>query len=150
MKKAPRKMSSTFFSFHELSLSIVQGLVITIACLGIGYYFMTCNYDQPTVRTAIYSTLIFSNLFLTLANRSFYYSIFTTIRYKNNLLPIILFFSLVVLFLSIHLKPVRNIFEFSELNISNLLLCFIAAIVGVMWVEIYKSRQRKKSKSVLS
>jgi hypothetical protein len=30
-------------------------------------------------------TLIASNIFLTLENRSFYYSIFTTIRYKNNL-----------------------------------------------------------------
>ena len=145
MRKAPRKMSSTFFSLHELSLSIIQGLVITSACLGLGYYFMISNYDQRAVRTIIYATLIFSNIFLTLANRSFYYSIFTTIRYKNHLLPIILLLSLLVLFLSIYLEPVRNIFQFEELKIMDLLLCLVAAFAGVMWVEIYKMRKRKKT-----
>jgi len=144
MQKTPRKMSTTFFSLHELSLSIIQGLIITSACLGLGYYFMINNYDQPVVRTIIYTTLIFSNLFLTLANRSFYYSIFTTIRYKNHLLPVVLLLSLIVLFLSIYLDAVRNIFQFEKLMVTDLLLCLAAAFTGVMWVEIYKLRKRRK------
>jgi len=128
MFKPPRKISANFFSFKELLISIVQGIIITLACLGIGYYFMMNNTGEPFVRTVIYSTLIFSNLFLTLVNRSFYYSLFTTIKYKNKLLPVVLAASLLILFLSIYAAPVRNVFGFEELKIHHLLLCFVTAL----------------------
>jgi Ca2+-transporting ATPase len=146
MHKKPRKMSTSFFSFRELAVSMVQGLVITVACLGIGYYFMMQNNSQASVRTLIYTTLIFSNLFLTLANRSFTYSIFTTIRYKNNLLPIVLAVSLLVLFLSIYVHPVRNVFEFVELSPTQILICLATAFVGVMWIEVFKLLKPKNEK----
>ncbi len=144
MEKAPRKMNTSFFSFRELSMSILQGLVITAACLGIGYYYMANGSNETLVRTVIYTTLIFSNLFLTLANRSFLYSIFTTLRYKNRLIPIILAISLVVLFISIYLPPVQRIFRFEALGGSDLLYCLIPAFIGVMWVEIFKWLKRKR------
>jgi len=147
MRKKPRKMSSSFFSLRELSLSIIQGILITIVCLSLGYYFMKANNSETLVRTIIYTTLIFSNLFLTLVNRSFYYSIFTTIRYKNYLIPIVLVFSLFILFLSIYYQPIQTIFRFQELLISELALCFIAAFIGVMWVEVYKLMKRSGVKS---
>lgn len=136
-------MSTSFFSFKELSLSIIQGLAITSACLGLGYYYMMNNHNESEVRTVIYATLIFSNLFLTLVNRSFYYSIFTTLRYKNNLIPLVLVVSLLVLFLSIYLEPVRNIFQFTELTIIDLFLSFGVAFAGVIWIEFYKINKRQ-------
>lgn len=119
--------------------------MITLVCLGMGYSFMMNNHQESEVRTIIYSTLIFSNLFLTLVNRSFYYSVFTTIRYKNKLIPMVLVVSLTVLFLSIFLPPVRSIFQFTELKITDLLLCLGAAFLGVMWVELYKIKIRKNT-----
>lgn len=144
MKKPPRTMSDNFFSFHELSLSIFQGLIITVACLGIGYYYMENNYSEGEVRTIIYSTLIFSNIFLTLSNRSFYYSIFTTIQYKNVLIPIILTVSLLVLLFSIFFRPLREIFQFVKLDLTELSVSLAAAFAGVMWIELYKLFKRKK------
>ncbi len=144
MKKKPRKMSATFFSFNELFLSIMQGLIITFFCLGLGYYFMVNDNNETYVRTIIYTTLIFSNLFLTLVNRSFYFSVFTTLKYRNKLIPFVLSISLIVLFLSIYLLPVRNVFQFSELRIPELLLCLAAAFIGVFWVEVFKFYKRGK------
>lgn len=143
MNKPPRKLSSTFFSFNELSISIIQGIIITASCLGMGYYYMSNEYSIAEVRTIIYSTLIFSNIFLTLSNRSFYYSIFTTIRYKNHLIPIILGLSLLILLLSIYYTPLQNIFEFVPLPLNELSYCLFAAFSGVMWVEILKFIQRR-------
>jgi Ca2+-transporting ATPase len=143
MKRTPRKLSTTFFSFSELSLSILQGIVITIACLGVGYLMMMNNQSEAFVRTMIYATLILSNLFLTLVNRSFYYSVMTTLRYKNRLIPLILSVSLLVLFLSLYLTPVQNIFQFTALSGSELLLCFSSAFIGVMWIEILKWFRRR-------
>jgi len=95
------------------------------------------------VRTIIYSTLILSNIFLTLSNRSFYYSVFTTIRYKNALIPLILSASLIILLLSIYFTPFQNIFQFVPLQVIDLSYCLIGAFAGVMWIEIVKFIKRR-------
>ena len=150
MSKPPRKISNKFFSLKELSLSIVQGLVITLACLGTGFYFMQHNYSIEITRTIIFSTLIFSNLLLTLVNRSFYYSIWTTMKYKNHLVPIILLVSLLILFASIYFSPLRTVFAFSPLTIQQILFCTGTAFVGVVWIELFKAfrRQKEHKKSI--
>ncbi len=149
MTKPPRKMTTDFFSFKELSISIVQGIVITSVCLGIGYYFMRVGNDLTLVRTVIFTTLILSNIFLTLVNRSFFYSVFTTLRYKNNLIPLIIIISLSVLLLSIYFKPVQGIFGLSPLGYFDWVLCLLFSFFGVIWVEIYKYwiRNRQKLKA---
>ena len=144
MQKPPRKIGETFFSFKELSLSIVQGLAITSGCLGVGYYFMQSGESESMVRTVIYSTLIFSNLFLTLVNRSFYYSLLHTLRYPNLLIPIVLSISLFGLFLSIRYGPIREIFEFELLSSYQFGIALTVAFVSVIWVEVLKWRKRKK------
>jgi P-type Ca2+ transporter type 2C len=146
MKQAPRKMSLTFFSLPELSLSIVQGMFITFACLGLGYSFMKSGSSEKEVRTIVFATLIFSNLFLTLVNRSFTYSFISTLKNKNNLLPIVLIISLAVLIMSIYLPTIRDIFEFSVLSFKTLLLCLGMGFAGVIWVEVYKFYNRHKTK----
>lgn len=143
MNKAPRKLSTSFFSFNELSMSIIQGLVITGACLGLGYYYMENDHTITEVRTIIYSTLILSNIFLTLSNRSFYYSVLTTIQYKNILIPLILSVSLIILLLSIYFTTFQNIFQFVPLQAIDFSYCLLAAFAGVMWIEIVKFIKRR-------
>lgn len=143
MNKPPRKMSTSFFSFRELFISIIQGLAITVSCLGVGYFYLSGNSSEELVRTSIYTTLIFSNLFLTLVNRSFYYSILRTIRYKNILIPIILSISLLILFASIYIGPVQELFRFEALSLTDIIRCLTFAFLGVMWVELYKFYKRK-------
>ncbi|HMU68649.1 MAG TPA: cation-translocating P-type ATPase [Chitinophagales bacterium] len=138
MQRKPRKMSMNFFSWQELNLSIIQGLAITIACLGLGYYFMQHQMSDPQVRTAIFSTLLFSNVLLTLTNRSFTHSILHTLKYKNKLIPIILSIAMGILVVSLTIEPVRNLFHFEMLTFSQLITCLCFAIAGVLWIEIYK------------
>jgi len=148
MKNKPRKILSTFFSWKELGLSVIQGLMITLACLGIGYYYMYTGSSVEVVRTIIYSTLIFSNVFLTLVNRSFYYSAITTLRYKNNLVPLVLFISLTVLFLSLYLPPVQDVFHFTNIGWRDLIFCLIAAFAGVIWIEVVKAFNRNRLNTI--
>ncbi|MBP6184236.1 MAG: cation-translocating P-type ATPase [Saprospiraceae bacterium] len=149
MQRKPRKMTSSFFAWSELNTSIIQGLAITAACLGLGYYFIQTGAGDKTVRTIIYATLIFSNLFLTLVNRSFVHSVLTTLRYKNNLMPIILLASLVILMLSIYFDPVQSIFQLAPLSLSELALSLCTAFIGVIWIEVWKMVRRKKEESAI-
>lgn len=149
MSKPPRKLSNTFFSLNELSLSIIQGIMITISCLWMGYQYMESNHSIEEVRTIIYSTLIFSNVFLTLSNRSFYYSVLKTLNYKNRLIPLILGISILILILSIYYPPIQTIFGFVPLQINVLSNCLFAAFISVIWIEIYKFIKRRTTNNVI-
>lgn len=145
MQKAPRKMSNKFFSIHELYISIMQGLVITAGCLIPAYVLMLQGYDEQFIRTIIYTVLIFSNILLTLVNRSFVYSIFETLRYKNKLVPIILIIAATILLVSIYVEPVRLLFQFSPLGFIQIVACFGVSIISVLWIEVFKYFIRKKN-----
>ncbi len=144
MRQLPRKSGASFLSLRQLAISIFQGLLITTACLGIGYYFMWQGEDEGYVRTVIFVTLLFSNVFLTLSNRSFVHTIFKTLQYKNNLVGIIISITLVFIAIILYLPFVKNLFMMDSITPMALLGCILVSMVGVWWIELFKLvRQRK-------
>lgn len=138
MLRPPRKMIQTFLTFRQLLISIVQGLVITAGCLGIGWYYMNNGEDNDMVRTMIFITLLFSNIFLTLVNRSFRYSIFTTLRNKNSLVPLIIGITLLLIAAILYLPFVKNLFRMDAVSYTDIGLSIITAIAATCWVELVK------------
>ena len=138
MFKKPLKTGATFLSFKQLTISIVQGLMITAGCLFLGFYYMNAGSNDETIRTIIFISLLFSNIFLTLINRSFVYSIFKTIFYKNNLVPIILITSLLLMFVLLYVPSMRTLFGLTQLNFNQIFLCFSVAMISTVWIELYK------------
>ncbi|WP_290793930.1 cation-translocating P-type ATPase [Flavihumibacter sp. UBA7668] len=139
MQAPPRPFQATFFSWRELSVSIFQGLVITAACLGMYQYAVGSGSDEDGVRTMVFLTLITANIFLTLVNRSFHYTIFTTIRYPNKLVPIIILITLAITLLLLLIPSFRSFFGFSELDIHYYLVSLLAGSLSVLWMEPVKA-----------
>lgn len=138
MNQKPRKITSEFFNLRELSLSIVQGLIITAGLLGVLYYSTEKLYNENLSRTLVFTTLVCSNIFLTLTGRSRNYTVFTTIHYKNRLLYFIIFITSLILILSLTVTPVMNVFEFEGITVTQFVYCLIVSFVSVIWVELYK------------
>ena len=138
----PRPFTTTFFNWKELSTSIVQGLVITIGTLFCYQYAIYQGFDEAVTRTMIFLVLVTANIVLTLVNRSFYYSIFTTLLYKNNLVPIIIGITIVITGLILYIKPLTRFFEFEHLNSVQLLVAISIGIVSVTWYELVKLWKR--------
>ncbi|MCB0549287.1 MAG: cation-translocating P-type ATPase [Phaeodactylibacter sp.] len=145
MLQKPRDPSSSLFSWRELSGSILQGLIIAAGVLGAYYWAMSTGMDEAYTRTVAFITLIISNIFLTLANRSFRETIFTTIRYPNNLLPLMLSASILLLLALQFIPLVRNTFHLSELSPHLWLRCSAIAFVSVFWFEGYKLVMKKQT-----
>ena len=141
MKRPPRHLVSTFLSGNQLKTSIVQGLMITAGCLGIGYYFMQQNHDEATVRSVIFVTLLFSNIFLTLVNRSFKYSVFTTLLNKNYLVSLIIAISMLFIFSLLYIPFVRDLFFLEKIPLTYLAGCIAMALVCTLWIEFFKQKQ---------
>jgi len=142
MKRPPRKMGATFLSFKQLLISIIQGLMITTGCLGIGYIYMQQGNDEPTIRTVIFITLLFSNIFLTLVNRSFSLSVLKTLSYKNNLVPLIIGITLIFIACLLYVPFIQNLFRLHSLTIGMLIVCIITGLISTFWIEIWKIFKR--------
>jgi Ca2+-transporting ATPase len=145
MLQMPRPLKTTFFNLKEISISIIQGLVVTAGLLLIYQYGLYCNYTEGVVRACVFITLIASNIFLTLANRSFYYSVLITIRYKNNLVPMIIGLTIGITALIVFVPVFSKFFLFEPIGIKQILSSILVAFVSVFWIEIYKAFKRKVS-----
>lgn len=143
MNRPPRLMTNTFLSLRQLMISVIQGLMITIGCLIIGYIHIQQDYANDMVRTIIFTTLLLSNVFLTLANRSFYHSIFKTFRYKNNLLPAILSVTLLFIVALLYIPGLQNLFRTTSLSVTHLGFCAATALASTWWIEIIKWLKRR-------
>lgn len=142
MAQQPRPFTSTFFNWKELSTSIIQGLVITIGTLFTYQYAIYNGYDEQHTRTMVFIVLVTANIFLTLMNRSFYYSIFTTLRYKNNLVPLIISITIFITGMLLYIKPFAVFFAFERLDLLSLSMAIGVGFLSVIWYELVKLWKR--------
>jgi Ca2+-transporting ATPase len=145
MQQKPRAFTNTFLSWNELNISIWQGLAITAGTLGIYQFAVAQGYNEDMTRTMVFSTLLMANIFLSLVNRSFYYSIFTTLRYKNNLLIGIILLTIGMLACMLYIPGIIHFFGFQHPGMPQLIICLLTAFVSVIWIEFYKYFKRKKN-----
>ncbi len=144
MLQKPRKMTDTFLNWKELSTSIIQGLAITAGVL-FAYRFAVGNgSDEATTRAIVFSTLIFANVFLSLVNRSFVYSMFSSFKNKNPLLPIIIVATLVFLFAILYVPAFASFFRVSSISLYEMGISLSIAALSVLWFEVYKWLKRRK------
>lgn len=142
MNQPPRAMGKTFLSIRELGISIIQGVVITLGVLF--SYQLTVQHggSEEKTRAMVFCTLIFSNILLSYANRSFYYSIIESFKNRNILLLGISLVVLILLFVILYCRPVAAFFEVAALSGSELAIALAVAGVSVLWFEIYKLMRR--------
>lgn len=145
MLQKPKALTTTFFNWKELSISIIQGLAITVGTLFVYQYSVMNSYDEALTRTMTFTVLIAANIFLTLINRSFYYSILTTLKYKNNMVLFIIFITIAIVGLILYIKPLTTFFKFETLNFAQLLICIAIGFITVIWFEIAKLIKRAKT-----
>ena len=145
MIQKPRPFTTTFFNWKELTTSIIQGIAITLGTLFVYKYSVYNGFNEAHTRTMVFTALIASNIFLTLVNRSFYFSIFNTLRYKNNLILLIIGITITITGLLLFVPPLTAFFEFESLNVSQLFTCIGIGFISVIWYELVKIKTRLKS-----
>lgn len=144
MLRPPRPQTYSFLSWQEMSISIVQGLVISAGILFVYQYAVRQGGSEDHTRTMVFVTLILANIFLTLVNRSFYESFLSGLRHKNILMRTIIMLTLLLLAAMLAIRGVRDFFQMEILTGKSLLLCLATAIITVFWFEIYKWMKRQK------
>lgn len=143
MFQPPRPFTLTFFNWKELVTSIIQGLIITAGALFTYQYAVSQGFNESIVRTMVFTVLIAANIFLTLVNRSFYYSIFRVMKYKNNMVLMIISITAIITSMLIYIVPLANFFQFEKLNSTQLIFSVATGFLSVIWYEAVKWQKRK-------
>ena len=146
MIKKPRPLTTSFFKFKELATSIVQGLIITLGALSTYQYAVSQGFNESVTRTMVFMVLIVANIFLTLVNRSFYFSLLKTLKYKNNLVPLVIGITIAIAALLLFVPSFTAFFKFQTLSLNQLLISVLVGSISVLWYEAVKWGKRSKSK----
>jgi Ca2+-transporting ATPase len=147
MLSPPRDRVHGLFTWQELLIAMVQGLTITTGVLILYYNFMKSHHSIEETRTIVFTTMILSNVFLTFVSRSFTRTLYYTLRYKNNLAPLIIIISSFFLLSLQFIAPVRHLFQMTKLSLHEFFLCLAVAFASVMWLEVYKMKWRRSKRN---
>jgi len=142
MVQKPRKMTETFLNIKELSISIIQGLVITLGVLVTYQWAVGQGKDEKSTRAMVFTTLIIANILLSLVNRSFIFSILDSLKFKNILFPMVISITILLLMVILYVPFAADFFQVRGLNSLELSVCLLAATLSVLWVEVYKGFKR--------
>lgn len=143
MQRGPRPLRATFFNARELMVSFFQGIVITFGLLFIYQWSVRHQLAENDTRSMVFLTLMTANIVLTLVNRSFYYSLWVTLQYKNSLVYIIIFITILLLTLLFMVPFMRSLFNFELLTFFQFTLCILTGAISVLWYEIVKYLRRR-------
>ena len=135
-----------FYNSQPLCISIFQGLAITAANLAIYHYAVYFGHYEESTRTMVFITLISANIFLTLVNRSFYYSVIASLQYKNNLLVGILVTTIALVGIILFVSFINHFSKFDIPDVKQTLISVAAGFLSVIWIEFYKYIKRKSTK----
>ncbi|MDP2688092.1 MAG: cation-translocating P-type ATPase [Aequorivita sp.] len=147
MLQKPRPFTSTFFNWSELFTSIIQGLAITAGVLTVYQLAVNDGYDEAATRTMVFTALISANIALTFVNRSFIYSIFTTFKYKNKLVLIMVGITIGITLSLLFAPPFTGFFGFERIGLNQIGTSVGIGILSALWYEIVKWWKRRKHSS---
>lgn len=135
MQQPPRSYVRTFLNGKELLVSVVQGLVIAVGVLVTYQWAVSQGGTEDVVRSMAFLTLVNANIFLTLVNRSFYYSIWHTLRYKNNLVPLVIGITVLLVVALFLIPSFARFFGFTQLSVQQWSLSLLVGALSVLWFE---------------
>jgi Ca2+-transporting ATPase len=147
MLRKPRAFTRTFFSSRELGTSILQGIVIAFGTLSVYQFSVHQGNSEGITRAMVFVTLISSNIFLTLVNRSFHYSVLRTLTYENNLVLIIIGVTALLTGALLYIPSINDFFQFETMSGRQVALSAITGFLSVIWFEGVKAVKRALVKS---
>lgn len=146
MKRPPRNPKEPIFDRNMISLSLLQGISVLIIVLTVFVISLYRGQGETEARTLCFTTLIIANLALILTNRSWTRTIIESLRTPNSALWWVIGGALLFLALILSFEPLRELFQFNTLHLNDIIICFVAGSVSILWFEGLKIIQRLRGR----
>ncbi|WP_232374003.1 cation transporting ATPase C-terminal domain-containing protein [Leptospira chreensis] len=141
MKRKPRETKEPLLDRELFINSLIQGavsLVSVVSSYWIMELYLKGDSSPKVVNTATFVTLVFSNLFLILANRSLHESMWSRMRIPNPVIRYVFAGTIGVLILSMYLPGMNAMFRFVPLNFLQFSAAILVAFIGVLFYDMTK------------
>lgn len=143
MSRPPRPLNESLFSRSNILIGVVQGISILAVVLVVYLGSIILSKNDLEIRTIAFTTMVFANLLLIVSDLSRSRTLISTlINSKNKALYWILGSTSIAL-LAILSQPVtRELFHFTSLTTTEILIAFGAGLASILWFEVIKIYRR--------
>jgi len=138
MERPPRSPQEPLANRPTLLLSLLQGCGVLLIALAVLFIAHLRGEPETNTRALTFTTLIFGNIALILANRSWTRTILATLRSPNPALWWLIGGTLALLAFVLYVPFLRDLFRFSTLHAADLAICSTAGVLSVLWFEALK------------
>jgi Ca2+-transporting ATPase len=138
MERPPRNSKESLFGKKMIGISLLQGLSVLGIVLAVFFIALSQGQGERGARALTFGTLIIANLCLIMTNVSWSRTIFSTLRSSNAALWWVVAGALTFLGFALYVPFLRDLFRFSKLHPSDLLICFGAGVLSIAWFEFLK------------
>ena len=145
MTRPPRSVNEPFFGSGKLFVGCFQGFWILIAMLAVYFITLALGYPTAEVRTMTFVALITANIFTILTNRSWTESIITILRTPNSTVKWVAGGATLFITLALTVPFLQRLFQFSSINLWEILVSVVSGAATITWFEIYKYTQIRKN-----
>jgi Ca2+-transporting ATPase len=149
MERAPRSADEPMFGRRMLGLSVLQGVVVLAAALGVYGWASWSQLPQEAIRTLAFTTLVAGNLGLIFVNRSWTHTVIGGLRLRNAALWWVAGGTVAVLTALLTFPASRQLFGFASLPPAQMAAAVGAGVVSVLWFEVFKIVARIRRKRVV-
>lgn len=144
MNRLPRDSKKSILNLRNMSSGFIQGASIFLFVFLVYYFGVSSAWSDGLVRATTFATLVSSNIFLILVNRSWSENIFKSLFKKNKFLWPIIVFAAIFLLLSIYNPFLRGVFSFETMDYNNWILAIISSLFPAVIFEMIKLANRPK------
>lgn len=139
MKRRPRSKKEKLFGPRMIFTGLCQGLVVFAIVAGIYAWGLGQGFGEGEARAISFVTLVFGNIGMIFANRSWSRSIFQSLRVPNKALWWVCLAAVTFLGIAIFVPAVNEkIFSFSPLHPWEIAFCAVTSLVAILANEIAK------------
>ncbi len=144
MSRPPRNLKKPLFSRETFVISLFQGLSILAVVLIVFILSLNRGLGENEARSLSFMTIVFGNLMLIITNLSHTENFIQILKNKNRALYWVLGGTIAFLLLVLYTPFLRNLFHFSKISFSNILLGLGLAFISLAWFEVLKIVKLKK------
>ncbi len=138
MSRPPRDPNERFFGWNKILFSLFEGILLLAMVIGVYFISLQEGHTAGEVRAITFSALIIGNVFLILSTLSKTRNFLSVIKEKNLALLIIATLALAMLFLTITVPFLQNVFNFQFPGYRHFLISLSGALLMLLVLELLK------------
>jgi P-type Ca2+ transporter type 2C len=144
MNRPPRDQKEPLFSRSTVTRSVLQGLMILVMLLAVYGFMLQQGRSEQDSRAVTFVGLVLANIGLILSNRFSSSNVITSLLSENKALWWILGSAVILLGLVIYIPPIRSLFSFGPMQLTDLAICFGIGITSLIGCEVIKLLARPR------